>query len=191
MLRLVPKFCVAMSPLEKFRDLLLLEKLKSAGQRQQKFLPEGSLDHIFEQINLTDILCDSSFQVEQHKLDSIIDVVSTEGRKVLAILADLKLEHALLRFIEYGTLDQTLPLVEEKRLESILSPHERDDFMKRQWEYFAHKFSQRMYSQRLSQEHVLPYIYQAKIGGGSFSTVYDVLVHPKHQNIDLKVQGSV
>lgn len=177
-----------MSTLEKFRGLLLLKKLKGAGQGQRKFLPEGSLDQIFREIDLADILCSPSFRVEQHKLDSIIDVVSTEGRKAFAILADLKLEYALLRFIEYGILDRILPIVEEKRLECVLSPHESDEFMRRQWEFFAHKFSQRMYSQRLSQEHILPYIDQAKIGGGSFSTVYDVLVHPAHQNIDLKVK---
>lgn len=177
-----------MSALEKFRDLVLLKKLKAAGQKQQKFVPEGALDQIFGEIDLMDILCTSSFRFEQHKLDSIIDVVSTEGRKVFAILADLRLEHALLRFIEYGILDRILPIVEEKRLESILSPHESEEFMRRQWEFFAHKFTQRMYSQRLSREHILPYTYQAKIGGGSFSTVYDVTVHPTHQNIDVKVK---
>lgn len=180
-----------MSTLENLRGLLLLRKAKAAGQGQQKFLPEGSLDQIYREIDLADILCSSSFQVEQHKLDSVVNIVSTEGRKVFAILADLKLEHALFRFIEYGILDRILPIVEEKRLESILNPHERNEFMRRQWEFFAHKFSKRIYSQRLSREHILPYVDQTEIGGGSFSTVYDVLVHPTHQNVDPEVKERV
>lgn len=180
-----------MSALEKLRDLLLRNKVQAIDQGQQKFLPEGSLDQIFREIDLTDILCSTSFQVKSHKLDYVAHVVSTEGRKLLAILADLKLEHALLRFVEYGILDRILPIVEKKRLESILDPHERDEFMRRQWEFLAHTFSKRIYSQRLGPEHILPFVGQTKIGGGSFSTVYEVLIHPRHQDIDPGVEGRV
>ena len=180
-----------MSTLERVRDLLCSSKVNAAGQRQQKFVPEGSLTRIFREIDLWDLLADSSFRLDHHKLDNIVEVVSVEGKSLLAILVDLKLEHALFRFIEYGILDRNLPIDEETKLESVLSPHERVEFMRRQWEYFAHNFSKRSYSQRLSQNHILPYMEQTKIGGGSFSTVYDVLVHPAHQNIDSQVQETV
>ena len=180
-----------MLTLEKLRDLLHSRKAKVAGQRQQRFLPEGSLDQILQEIDLSDLLCSSPFRVDHHKVDSVVETVFTEGRKVFAILVDIKLEYALMRFIEYGLLDRILPIVEEKKLDSVLHPHERDEFMQRQWEYFAHKFSKRMYSQRLSREHILPYVDQTEIGGGSFSTVYDVLVHPAHQDIDPQIKDKV
>ena len=182
---------MAMLTLEELRDLLHSKKAKVAGQRQQRFLPEGSFDQILQEIDLSDLLCSTPFRVDHHKLDSVVETVFAEGRKVFAILVDLKLEHALIRFIEYGLLDRILPIVEEKKLESVLNPHERDEFMQRQWEYFAHKFSKRMYSQRLSREHILPYVDQTQIGGGSFSTVYDVLVHPAHQDIDPQIEEKV
>lgn len=180
-----------MSTLERVRDLLHSKKAKAAGQGQQKFLPEGSLDQIFREIDLSDVLCGFPFRVDYHKLQTFVEIVSVEGKKVFAILVDLKLEYALISFIEYGILDRILPIVEEKKLGPVLKPHERGEFMQRQWEYFAHKFSKRMYSQRLSREQILPYVEQTEIGGGSFSTVYDVLVHPAHQNIDPQVKETV
>ena len=180
-----------MSTLEKLRDLLHAKKAKAAGQQQKRFLPDGSLDQILQEIDLSDLLCSSPFRIDHHKIDSVIETVLAEGRKVFAILVDLKLEYALIRFIEYGILDRILPIAEEKKLEPVLDPHERDEFMQRQWQYLAHKFSRRMYSQRLSREHILPYVDQTKIGGGSFSTVYDVLVHPAHQDVDAQIKEKV
>ena len=182
---------MATSTLDILRDLLHSKKLEAAGQGQHRFLPEGSLDSILREINLSDLLYNPSFRVDHHKLDSVVEVVFLEGQRILAILIDLKLEYALLNFVEYGILDRSLPIVEEKKLESILKPSERDDFMQRQWEYLAHRFSKRMYSQRLSREHILPYVDQIRIGGGSFSTVYDVLVHSAHQNIDPQAKAPV
>ena len=180
-----------MSTLEKLRHLLHSQKAKAAGQRQQRFLPEGSFDQILQEVDLSDLLCSSPFRIDHHKVDSVVGTVFAEGRKVFAILVDLKLEYALIRFIEYGLLDRILPIVEGKKLESVLNPRERDEFMQRQWEYLAHKFSKRTYSQRLSREHILPYVDQTEIGGGSFSTVYDVLVHPAHQDIDPQLKEKV
>ncbi len=143
-LSIVSCSCLAMSTLEKLRDLLHAKKAKAAGQQQKRFLPEGSLDQILQEIDLSDLLCSSPFRIDHHKIDSVIETVLAEGRKVFAILVDLKLEYALIRFIEYGILDRILPIAEEKKLEPVLDPHERDEFMQRQWQYLAHKFSRRI-----------------------------------------------
>jgi hypothetical protein len=175
--------------LEQLRKLILSQKKEAVSQRPRLFLPENSLDQILQQANILETLRDPSFHVRHHKLENTVDFVSKDGRKIFAILIELGLEHALTRFIEHEILDSALPLSEQE-LEPILESHS-GRFIQCQWDYLAHRFSKRAYHRKLSAECILPYVDQTKIGDGGFSTVYDVLVHPAHQDIDPEVKGTV
>ena len=177
--------------MNKIRDLLSASKRNAAGQGQRKFLPDGLLDQILHDSDLSVILRHPSFRIDLHKWDSTIEIVMREGRKVFAILVELERESAFPKFIEYGILDRTLPVLEKGTLEFVLEPHKVKEFLQYQWEYLAHKFSRTMYNQRLSAEYILPYVQHTRIGGGGFSTVYDVLVHPAHQNINPELKETV
>ena len=179
-----------MSSLGELRELLYDGKIKADGQGQRQFLPNGSLDQILHETCILEILHDSSFRIDPHKLDSTVEIVSKEGRKVFAILVELRLEHALAGFIENDILDKALP-AQESKLAAVLEFDRRRNFLQRQWEYLAYNFTGDMYQRALEAEMIIPYLKQTEIGGGGFSTVYDVLVHPAHQNIDPKVKEPV
>ena len=178
-----------MSILEKLRRIVLAHKQDAASQRPRRFLPADSLNQILQDFDIIETLRDSLFDIRPHKLESTADFVSNEGTKVFAILIELGLERSLTKFIEYGIGDGALPIL-GKQLEPILGSH-GERFVHCQWDYLAYTISKREYSRRLSTECILPYVGQKKLSATGFSVVYDVLVHPAHQDIDPGVGGTV
>ena len=178
-----------MSNLEQLRQLILSRKQEAAGQTARVFLPENTLGQILQGIDILQTLRDPLFRVRPHKLESTVDFVLKEGRKIFAILVELGLERRLTQFIEYGIRDSALPVLEQQ-LEPVLESHS-GQFVRCQWDYLAHRISKRDYSLKLRAECILPYVNQTWRGGGGFSTVYDVVVHPAHQDIDSEVNGTV
>jgi hypothetical protein len=180
---------MATSKLEHFRQLLLTHKKAAASQKPRVFLPQSSLDQILQEIDIRETLYDPSFRIRAHKLESTFDFVSKYGRKIFAILVELGLERSLTIFIEHWMHDAALP-ISKQQLEPILESYS-GRFFQCQWDYLAHKLSKEVYDRKLSAECILPYVGQIEVGGGGFSTVYDVLVHPAHQDIDLNVKETV
>lgn len=117
--------------LEKLREQLSSIKEATAGQGSQRFLPDGSLDLILHEENISEILCDPRFQIKLHKVNSTTKFVLTEGRKVFAILVELQLEHALAGFIEYGIVDKALP-TSTSELEAVLETYQARSFFRHQ-----------------------------------------------------------
>jgi hypothetical protein len=137
-----------------------------------------------------DSLRDPSFQIQQHKFESTVDLVLKEGKKFFAIVVESRLERTIIKFIEHGIFDRVLPASEEQ-LKPILS--ELTDiqlFMECQWNYLAHQFSRKIYVEHLSANCILPYVEQTKIASGGYSCVYKVLVHPAQQSIESEVRGT-
>jgi hypothetical protein len=96
-------------------------------------------------------------------------------------LIDLRLEYILGLMIENDCLDSRLPL-SETNLKDI-APEVARDIVKKQWEYMAYNFRKGTYQRRVDNDRILPFLHETKIGGGGFSTVYEVDIHPAHQNM--------
>ena len=180
---------VVMSRLDELRKSIHVHKKDAAGQRPKRFLPTNALYQILQDADILETLRDTSFNIKPHKLESTVDFVATEGSIIFAILIDLGLERTLTKFIEYGICDNALP-VSEKQLDPFLEPRS-EQFVQRQWQYLAYSISTREYARRLNAECILPYVSQQKLGGSGFSDVYEVFVHPAHQDIDAGTKGEV
>lgn len=180
-----------MSKLRDIKDLLFTQKKEAADQRNKKFLPEGSLDQILCRENISECLRDPSFQIQQHKFESTVDLVFEGRKKILAILIETRLERTIHKFFEHGIFDSVLSASEEQLKFILAESTDRQLFTERQWDYLAHKFSRELYVQQLSANYVLSYVKQTKIKSEEFSRVYKVLVHSAHQSIESKVRGTI
>ncbi len=170
-----------MSPLAEMKVRLQRARVSAAGQPLREFVPDGCLQQILTAEAVLSVLADSSFHIPSHKVENTAQIVASEGRIVFALLLDLSLERELGRFIEYDCLDHALPL-HKSQLEDII-PQAAGNFAKCQWDYRAYRFRKGQYHRKVRDEEILPYMEQKRIGGGGFSSIYRVLIHPDHQNI--------
>lgn len=171
----------AMGTLAKLRAQIWACKVPAAGGSPREFLPEDSLDHILNPTAITSVLSDPAFQIPSHKRESTAQIVISEGRKVFAILVDLRLEYALGLLIENDCLDSGLPLNDDDLKD--IPPEGAREILRKQWDYIAYKFRSGKYLRKIQNEIILPYLRETKIGGGGFSVVYEVFIHPAHQTI--------
>ena len=147
----------------------------------KSFVPEGELDKIFNIEVLETLLSQSVFNIPRHKIISTARLVIEEAQKILAICLELNVEQNLITFIENDKTDAGLPL-SRSELNRVV-PEAAVRFEEFQWKYVAYRFRKGLYSKTLPKDRILPYIRQEHIGGGGFSRVFRVLVHPAHQDI--------
>ena len=121
------------------------------------------------------------FKIPTHKLASTARLVIDEAQKVFAICLELDVEHDFVNFIESDTTDSALPL-DISRLSSLV-PEAATRFEELQWKYVAYRFRKGQYHRTLPRSRILPYIDKTQIGGGGFSKVYTVSIHPAHQDL--------
>lgn len=147
----------------------------------KSFVPEGDLASVFSTEALESALKEVEFRIPDHKVVSTARLVIDEAQKILAICLELNVEHDLVNFIESDITDAVLPL----GLSTLtgLVPDVAVRFEELQWKYVAYRFRKGHYNRILPKPRILPYITQAHIGGGGYSKVYEVSIHPAHQNL--------
>ena len=178
-----------MLPLAKLKTQLQKARVPAAGQLLREFVPEGCLKQILTTTAVLSVLADPVFEVPPHKRESTAQIIASEGQIVFALLLDLNLERELSRFIEQDVLDREL-FSSIDRLEDVV-PQAAKEIAKRRWDYRAYRFRKGQYQRKVLDEEILPYIDQTMIGGGGYSSVYRVLIHPNHQNIVSDAPSSV
>ena len=146
------------------------------------FVPEGDLAKILDTETLENTLSVPAFQIPHHKVASTARLVNNEAQKILAICLELSMERYLVKFIESDITDSTLPLDISKL--SPLIPEAATNFEALQWKYLAYRFRKGQIHRTLQKSRVLPYVEQTHIGGGGYSKVYKVSVHPAHQDLE-------
>jgi hypothetical protein len=162
------------------RHLLQRSKQAAAGQEGRQFLPNGIIEQILTLETLRTTLSDPSFRIDPYKRDDTAYTILSEAKKVFAILIDLEIGHGLSHLIENEVLDKELP-VEEKRLKDVLSGAEAKGFVYHQWEYLAYDFRKCPFQRKIRPEILLPYLEEKRLGGGGYSEVFEVVIHPAHQ----------
>ena len=145
------------------------------------FVPEGDLASLFSIEILESTLSVPSFQIPRHKLASTARLIVRETLKIFAICLELNLEHDLVKFLECDITDSALPL-DLSRLGSLI-PEAAVRFEELQWKYVVYRFRKGQIHRTLPRKRVLPYVSQTHIGGGGFSKVYRVSVHPTYQDM--------
>ncbi|KIW34742.1 uncharacterized protein PV07_01500 [Cladophialophora immunda] len=160
---------------------ILQAKIHPVGLPWSAFMPEGSLSAILDIQTVTDALADPTFNIPPHKRDDAANIVVEQGMKVFSILLELNCERYLSDCIENNCLDSSLT-ISETVLADIF-PEVAAHFYRLQFQYKAYILQSSTFHRNLQDMHVLPYVKQERIGGGGFSTVYAVDIHPAHQRL--------
>src|SRR5579862_3743247 len=166
--------------LDSLRARLHRLRVDAAGQAPRKFVPDGELEKVLVKEEVRAALNNDKFGIPTHKRENISVTVAQEGLKVFAALVVLGLESKLEAFIENDKLDSRLPFTEAE-LSSII-PGFAPQFEQLQWEYLAYKFRKAHFHRNIPPQQILPYVREEWVGGGGFSSVYKIVVHPAHQD---------
>jgi hypothetical protein len=154
---------------------------KDRSTQTLQFVSEGSLRELLTQEKIENSLASPSFSIPNHQHKFVAAEIFENGRKIFAILIELRLEAKLTMFLERCVMDSALPLSEAKLSEII--PESASHFQKLQWEYIPFKFREHFHS-ALEPQRILPFIRDKQFSSSGFSTVYKVTVHSLYQNWD-------
>ena len=175
--------------LSNIRNQLQMLRSSSDSLHSRRFVPEGSLENLLNLDQVIHALSDESFGIPAHKRETTARIVCDEASKIFAILLELHLEHLLAIFIVNDIFDDRLPLDDHNL--KLLVPEAAGVFGCLQHEYSAYRFRTGQYHKKLPNHTILPYIRQKLIGGGGFSSVYKVWLHPAHQDFSSNDRPSV
>ena len=157
-----------------------LAKVYSTDALSRNFMPAGSLSRILSPEKVKEALCESKFSIPPHKLDDTTRIVIEDYPSIFAILLELSCESYLTVFIEHYIRDHDIPLTLSSLTDVI--PHSAAVFETLQLDYNVHSFRKSLYRQTLPDKLTLPFVSQERIGGGGYSSVYEVTIHPSHHN---------
>ncbi|KAI1354102.1 acyl transferase/acyl hydrolase/lysophospholipase [Xylaria sp. FL0043] len=169
------------------------------GERQ--FLPEGRLDRLITRVSVVSAigLPDNWEQVSPED-KKLVNFVVESAKKVFAITVtagmgknDSELHKIMHLFQVYGFGDASLPvkpeswapenpLIRDLRWRKV----ELQRFLNHQWTYLAPIFPETVWDTDLEPDCILPFTSVDSIAtAGAFGSVYQVTVHPSHQEAPL------
>lgn len=176
--------------LSAIRGLLQTLRDASTAPDLRSFIPDGCLSQVFQIETVIEALSDTVFDIPAHKHEYIAKIVCDEYSKIFAILLELHREELLTTFIENDISDSKLPLA--RTTFNVLIPDAPNQFERLQHEYTAYQFKKcHFVHKRIPEYQVLPFIRQTRIGGGGFSSVFKVQIHPSHQDFVEKAGADV
>jgi hypothetical protein len=124
--------------------------------------------------------------VEQHQVDEATQVIIEGAWNVYAILIIIKKPQYILGFIkddhlQRSTINDKLPLDEEKLSKVFKDPITAREFYDKQWGFTAPLFSKSVFIRSLPEKFVLPFLADEELGEGSFGKVYKIQVEHSFQ----------
>lgn len=180
----------------------LVESEFPVDSTKQRFLPQGKLDDLITKDSIAQEfeLADSS-KKRSRADNELIDLICKSAKKVFATalfsgLRGKDLRKAMSRFKRHGFSDQSLPVKPEFDKLSYVNDKpwnmlNRFNFRDNQWRFLAPVFPNPTpdadLKMVLEPEHILPFTYvDEQRREGTFGNVYQVTIHPKHQEIPMK-----
>ncbi|OAL55032.1 kinase-like protein [Pyrenochaeta sp. DS3sAY3a] len=159
-----------------------LRKLRTRTAHQRRFIPALRLYELLSETAVHQALI--AAKIKPHTVDEVLGHILKHGIRIFGVLVLTDQVAATLNFIEKGELqDQRLPF-DTTTLGTLLPETAIDDFEESQWEVIALSFSRGTLHRSLRAEFILPFIKDEKIGGGAFGTVYEISIHPDHQDLE-------
>lgn len=146
------------------------------------FVPEAGLFELLTHRTIEIALEDPVFGFEPHQRGPVLAEVTESGRKLFAILVELRIEQRLKKCLEQNLSDSNLPILDETTLHGLF-PESVTHFQKLQWEFVPLKFREHAHKD-IESERVLPFVENEKVSSGGFSTVFKVKVHPLYHDFE-------
>ncbi|KAI0974720.1 kinase-like domain-containing protein [Xylaria arbuscula] len=171
------------------------------GLGERQFLPDGRLDRLITRASVvTAIGLPNNWDRVSVEDKKLVNFVVESAKKVFAITITTsmgrdgpELRKAMLTFKTHGFGDASLPVKPESWTSE--SPLVRDLrwkkaelnwFMHHQWTYLAPIFPKTVWEADLEPDRILPFTFVDNTSrAGSFGSVYQVTIHPAHQETPL------
>jgi len=170
--------------------LSALERLRAGikGLRRQAadkryYIDPQELTELCEAPLINEVV--EGFPLQQYECDDIKNSVVKNGIVTFSILAHIRKEQLMPKFVEcdmHDTLDGRLPLGKHSLME--ISPEAADDFFEAQWEFRPVILAKHKYKQ-INDDYVLPFMFDKRLGDhdGSFGDIYEVTIKSPLQKI--------
>ncbi|KAM5341793.1 hypothetical protein ACJ41O_014824 [Fusarium nematophilum] len=170
-------------------------KSKISTDREQKYLPEGSINRLITASSIRAELSDIS--LEGKELDLVVDFIVTRARKVftiavLAQLGGLDLFKAIKTFHDVGLDDDNLPILADRDADLVslaFKPRRlwnsvrKERFFEDQWGVVVRVFTKQQLRHSLEESSILPLERVSDaFKGGTFGDVYEATVHRSHMD---------
>lgn len=165
-----------------------IQDLRCENFEGRYFVPYQTLCQLLTEHVIFEVL--RSAAVPQHEIDEILNVIVQYGRRVFATLALLGYESLFSKFIQADQFQEQFPdhrlPYSEASLITIIPKTVAVDFEEKQWQFIAPIFSKKNIHRFLALNTILPFIKNKELGEGGFGTVFEIEVHPEHQNLPTK-----
>ncbi|PMD49796.1 kinase-like protein [Hyaloscypha bicolor E] len=169
--------------MKKLRDSI--DGLRCKNYQSRYFVPRQSLVKLLQ----TDII-QSELRgiVPLHQLPEIVQTIFRKGQLIFAILVLIDHLEYIAKFIESDQLqpnwlDHRLPF-DQQTLETMMEAVPASRFYEKQWEFTAPVFTPFMLRRHLTDDTILPFHSENKIGSGGFGDVYHITINTAHQSFD-------
>lgn len=184
------------------------EQSKFPVDEEHAFLPDGWLERLVTETSIREELNDPDPALTPPAILDLIAFILDSAKKVFAItlISGLKgddLCRAMHKFMEHGFVDASLPIMTKDELSELecfkkkpWNKLARGYFYEGQWKFLAYIFREEENKDRirinLYPKYILPFTFVDEVKrSGTFGDVYQVTIHPAHQNPPmLKVSGN-
>ncbi|UKZ70844.1 uncharacterized protein TrAtP1_011813 [Trichoderma atroviride] len=153
-------------------------------EKESFFIPQDSLYQLLNEDKVTQVI-DEIDEIPWHLKETTTVWIMKNGRRILAILSFLQLKRSYIsKFMERDVFDEHLPL-NENSLQAILPEPANSLFYDAQWQFSAPKLARDGVHRVFHPNHRLPFTINRWIDSGGFGDIYEIMIHPKHQNVPL------
>lgn len=171
---------------------------KISTDREQKYLPEGSVERLITPFSIREELSD--IPIEPELLDNLISFIVTRAKKVFTItilsqLSGLDLYNAIKTFQDVGFDDDKLPVLPDRHADLMSAAFKgrrlwnavrKEGFLTDQWGLLVPVFTRPQLMHSLQESAILPLErVSSAFKGGTFGDVYEATVHRAHMDDEL------
>jgi hypothetical protein len=168
-----------------------MDKLRTQiiGSREENvegrlFFPYRAINELMKPDVILGVL--REWNIPTPQLHEAAGSIARGALRTFAILVVIRSIRSILIFLkndqfDYARLDQKLPLSRETLL-ALLPNDIADEFFEKQWEFAVPVFSKQILPRYLQTKTILPILEEKEVGKGGFGTVYEISLHPSHQN---------
>lgn len=147
------------------------------------YIPFAELDKFLDAEIVRKAIIESGLELPEQ--DEVIQTVLSGGKRLFAILVEIRCLPAIVKIIERDhlqdqPLDAKLPL-DESYMVALLGESDGKSFYRKQWNFMAPLFRGDLSHRILDRATILPFSDNRRIGQGAFGTVYEVVIDARHQ----------
>jgi len=175
---------------QEIKELLCMSETGHDGDpTKAQFVPLESLHRLLSPEKIQEAV-NGIGEIDFYLQQSTVDWIMEHGWRIFAILIVLESNEAeISKFMRYDIFDEKLPITDDV-LRTIV-PDIASGFYEQQWAFIAPKLVKGVIHRILHPNHRLPFIHNKKFDSGGFGDIYEVVIHPDHQNISLLPKENV